>query len=122
MPTWTQAANVVYGAPPLLNAKLMQGELDAVLTYWNFAARLEAADYRQVISVDDCAQRLGLPASMCLVGFVFREDWATQNTGAINGFLAAASAAEALLTDSPEEWQRDPAIDERTRRRRCSRR
>jgi NitT/TauT family transport system substrate-binding protein len=98
-------ANIVFGAPPLLNAKLMQGQLDAVLTYWNFAARLEAANYRQVISVDDCAQRLGLPAAMCLVGFVFREDWANQNITAINGFLAAATAAEALLAGSPEEWR-----------------
>jgi NitT/TauT family transport system substrate-binding protein len=100
-----KTANIVFGAPPLLNAKLMQGQLDAVLTYWNFAARLEAADYRQVISVDDCAQRLGLPAAMCLVGFVFREDWANQNTGAINGFLAAATAAETLLVGSAQEWQ-----------------
>ena len=100
-----QAADVVYGAPPLLNAKLMQGELDAVLTYWNFAARLEAADYRQVVSVDDCARGLGLPASMSLVGFVFHEDWATRNSDAINGFLTAAASAEALLAASEDEWR-----------------
>jgi NitT/TauT family transport system substrate-binding protein len=100
-----QEADVVYGAPPLLNAKLMQGELDAVLTYWNFAARLEAADFRQVVSVEECAQHLGLPAGMCLVGFVFREDWAKQNTDAINGFLAAAAAADDLLAGSEQAWQ-----------------
>ena len=32
----------VYGAPPLLNEKLQDGELDAVLNYWHFGARLEA--------------------------------------------------------------------------------
>jgi NitT/TauT family transport system substrate-binding protein len=101
----TAAADVVYAAPPLLNAKLMQGELDAVLTYWNFAARLEAANYRQVISVDDCARGLGLPAAMSLVGFVFHEDWATRNPDAINGFLAAASAGGDLLANSELEWQ-----------------
>jgi len=37
------AAHIVYGAPPLLSAKLQQGELDAVLTFWNFAAKLETA-------------------------------------------------------------------------------
>jgi NitT/TauT family transport system substrate-binding protein len=101
----SQAADVVYGAPPLLNAKLLQGELDAVLTYWNFAARLETAGYRQVTSVDDCARSLGLPAAMCLVGFVFDEDWARQDPGAINGFLAAAAAAGDLLAQSAVEWQ-----------------
>jgi NitT/TauT family transport system substrate-binding protein len=101
----SDAAEVVYGAPPLLNAKLMQGELDAVLTFWNFAARLEAAEYRQVISVDDCARGLGLPAAMSLVGFVFHEDWATRNPDAINGFLAAAAAADDMLATSDPEWQ-----------------
>jgi NitT/TauT family transport system substrate-binding protein len=101
----TEAADVVYGAPPLLSAKLMQRELDAVLTYWNFAARLEAADFRQVVSVDDCARGLGLPGGLSLVGFVFHEDWANGNGAAINGFLAAASAANDLLAGSEQEWQ-----------------
>jgi len=120
-----QAADVVYGAPPLLNAKLMQGELDAVLTYWNFAARLEATGYRQVTSVDDCATALGLPAAMCLVGFVFHEDWAVQNPGAVNGFLAAAAAAGDLLANSTAEWPQirplmstpDDALFEKTKQR-----
>jgi NitT/TauT family transport system substrate-binding protein len=100
-----EAADVVYGAPPLLNAKLLQGELDAVLTYWNFAARLEAAECRQVVSVDDCARALGLPASMCLVGFVFHEDWAMQNAAAMRGFLTAVGAADDLLAGSDVAWQ-----------------
>jgi NitT/TauT family transport system substrate-binding protein len=121
----TQAADVVYGAPPLLNAKLMQGELDAVLTYWNFAAKLEAVGYRQVASVDDCATGLGLPAAMSLVGYVFHEDWATQNRDAINGFLAAAASAGDMLAQSPVEWEQirpimsapDDALFERLRQR-----
>lgn len=98
-------ADVVYGAPPLLNAKLMQGELDAVLTYWNFAARLEAADYRRVISIDECARGLGLPGSMSLVGFVFHEDWAKRDPATANGFLTAAAVAEGSLAKSSAEWQ-----------------
>ncbi len=101
----SQAADVVYGAPPLLNAKLQQGELDAVLTYWNFAARLQAADFHQVVSVDDCARSMGLPAGMSLVGFVFHQGWADRNTAALNGFLTAAAAAENLLATSDAEWQ-----------------
>ncbi|HEX2942051.1 MAG TPA: ABC transporter substrate-binding protein [Rhodopila sp.] len=100
-----QAAQVVYGAPPLLNAKLQQGELDAALTYWNFAARLQAANFRQALSVDDCARSLGLPGGMSLVGFVFHQDWASRNAAAVNGFLAAAAAAEDLLAKSDTEWQ-----------------
>ncbi|HEY0182174.1 MAG TPA: ABC transporter substrate-binding protein [Rhodopila sp.] len=95
---------VSYGAPPLLGAKLMQGELDALLTFWNFAAKLEAAGYRQAIPVGECATALGLPAQLNLVGFVFHEEWAVGAPAAIDGFIAAVTEAERILTTSPAEW------------------
>jgi len=99
------AARIAYGAPPLLGAKLQQGELDAVLTFWNFAARLETEGCVQAISVADCAIALGLPPRLNLIGFVFREDWATASASAIDGFLAAAAQAQHILANSPEDWQ-----------------
>jgi NitT/TauT family transport system substrate-binding protein len=100
------AAAPVYAAPPLLGAKLAQGELDAALTYWNFAAQLEVAGCREIISVADCARALGLASPFAMVGFVFRQDWADQNIGQANGFLAAAAAAESILAQSGAEWER----------------
>jgi len=99
------AAHVNYGAPPLLEAKLLQGELDAVLTYWNFAARLEAQGAREVVSVADCERLLGLPGDAAMVGYVFHEGWADANRGALDGFLAASQEAEQMLTHSDAEWQ-----------------
>jgi NitT/TauT family transport system substrate-binding protein len=99
------ASHIVYGASPLLAAKLQQGELDAALTYWNFAAKLEAVGFRQMLSVADCARDLGLPSHLGLLGFVFHEDWANQNRPAIDGFLDAAADAERRLADSESEWQ-----------------
>jgi NitT/TauT family transport system substrate-binding protein len=98
------AAQVVYGAPPLLGAKLRQGELDAVLTYWNFAADLESTGFRQVISVADCTTALGISPRISLIGFVFHEDWANANRPAIDGFLAAVDDAQRLLAQSDDEW------------------
>jgi NitT/TauT family transport system substrate-binding protein len=98
------AADVVYGAPPLLGAKLRQGELDAVLTYWNFAADLESDGFRQAVSVAQCATALGISPRISLVGFVFHEDWANANRPAIDGFLAAVDDAERLLAHSEDEW------------------
>jgi NitT/TauT family transport system substrate-binding protein len=97
-------ASPVYGAPPLLGAKLQQGELDAVLTYWNFAAKLEAAGFRQAVSVADCARALGISSRISMVGFVFRQEWADANRPAIDGFLAAVDDAEHLLSESDVEW------------------
>lgn len=99
------ATRIAYGAPPLLDAKLQQGELDAVLTFWNFAAKLEAAGYREAISVADYAEKLGLPPQLSLVGFVFHQDWAEKNRPLIDGFLAAVDQAEHLLAASEAEWQ-----------------
>lgn len=99
------AARLSYGAPPLLNAMLQRGELDAVLTYWNFAARLDSAGFRQAFSVADCARGLGVADGLSLIGFVFHDDWAKQNPAGIEGFLSAAMAAQALLAGSEAEWQ-----------------
>jgi NitT/TauT family transport system substrate-binding protein len=99
------AARVDYGAPPLLSAKLLQGELDAVLTFWNFAARLEASGFREAMSVAACANSLGLPRHMSLVGFVFHEEWARLHATTVDGVLAAVANAEGLLARSEAEWQ-----------------
>ncbi len=98
-------SSVVYGAPPLLGAKLQQGELDAVLTFWNFAARLEAAGFREAVSVASCDQALGISPHISMVGFVFHEAWANANRPAIDGFLRAVAAAGRLLAQSDAEWQ-----------------
>ena len=66
----------VYGAPPLLTEKLKSGELDAVLNYWHFGARLEAAGYRQLIGIGEVQEALGVPASVPQLGYIFHESWA----------------------------------------------
>ncbi len=93
-----------YGAPPLLGAKLAQGELDALLTFWNFEARLEAQGFREAISVADCTRALGLPADLDLLGFVFHAGWAVANRAAIEGFLTAAAEAQSRLAADPGAW------------------
>jgi len=97
-------AKPIYGAPPLLGGKLQQGELDAVLTYWNFAARLEAAGLREAISVADCTKALDISPHISMVGFVFRQEWAEANRPALDGFLAAVDDAQLRLAKSDAEW------------------
>jgi len=98
-------ARLSFGAPPLLSATLAHGGLDAVLTFWNFCARLQASGLREAISVADCAGILGLDAPPVLLGYVFDAGWAAANPAVIGGFLKAAIAAENLLASRPGEWQ-----------------
>ena len=99
-------ASLSYGAPPLLGAMQEDGRLDSLLTFWNFAAKLEVAGFREVLSVADCAQALGVRSAPVLVGYVFDEGWGTANKTLIEGFLAASAAATRLLAASPAEWVR----------------
>ena len=95
-----------YGAPPLLGALQQDGRLDALLTFWNFAAKLEVAGFREAVSVADCARALGLATAPVLVGYVFDDGWAAANRPVIDGFLAASTAATRLLASAPAEWAR----------------
>ncbi|MGR0184164.1 ABC transporter substrate-binding protein [Azospirillum aestuarii] len=100
------AATPVFAAPPLLNQKATTGELDAVLNFWPYAARLQAAGMRTVIGVDGMMRDLGLSASVPAVGFVFHEGWAKANPAALDAFVAASRKAKAIMARSDAEWDR----------------
>jgi NitT/TauT family transport system substrate-binding protein len=111
-------ATPVFAAPPLLEAEILRGRLDAVLTYWHSAARLEALGYRQLIAVDQVIGQLGGSASVPAVGWVFRGAWAASNRRTVEKFAAASREAKDLLARSDTEWERlapltgqsDPAV------------
>ena len=101
------AANeIVFGAPPLLSQKVMQGELDAVLSFWHFCARLEANGFRRLIGAEDAAAALGATGPVAALGYVFHDKWADENPDAAKGLVEASTQAKNLLASSDEEWLR----------------
>lgn len=101
-----EETNQIFGAPPLLTQKAIQGELDAVLNYWHYCARLEAAGFRRVIEVQDAAKGLGVKSKIPMIGYVFSSAWAGKNKKHIAAFLRATDKANEILKTSNEEWQR----------------
>ncbi|MDH3660411.1 MAG: ABC transporter substrate-binding protein [Alphaproteobacteria bacterium] len=95
----------IFGAPPLLNEKIETGELDAVLNFWHFCARLEAKGYNRLLGVDDAIQELGVGSNVPQLGYVFPEAFANENADLIEAFADASRAAKALL-QTDEEWER----------------
>lgn len=95
-----------FGPPPLMSAQLEAGRLDAMLTYWPFAARAEAQGRHSVLDVAETLVALGVPAGMPMLGFVFSDVWAGRNRAALTGFLAASRRARAILATSDAEWDR----------------
>ena len=113
-----ELAEPVFGAPPLLNEELARGRIDAVLTYWHYAARLEAGGSKSLLTVADMIRRLGINGDVPMLGYAFREEWAEDKGVALQGFIAASREAKALLAGSKDEWIRlapqigsgDPAV------------
>ena len=85
-----EMAEPVFGAPPLLNEELTRGRIHAVLTYWHYAARLEAGGATPLLKVADAIRRLGIEADLPMLGYAFREEWAARNGAAIQGLIAAS--------------------------------
>jgi NitT/TauT family transport system substrate-binding protein len=95
----------VYGAPPLLNEKVLDGELDAVLNYWHFAARLEGKGYQQLVGVEEAIGELGVASVPPQLGYVFYQSFADANPDLIVAFADASRAAKELL-QGDAEWER----------------
>jgi NitT/TauT family transport system substrate-binding protein len=97
-------AQPVFGAPPLLNEQLKQGRLDAVLNHWHYAARLETAGYRRLLTGQELARQLGITTEVPGMGYVFREKWAHDHPTAITGLLRASREAQRRLCEEDAAW------------------
>ncbi len=94
----------VYAAPPLLNQQIILGNLDAIITYWHYAAHLEALGYRSFITGQEFIKQLGIDEILPTLGYVFRQSWAATNPGAVKALLKASIEAKNLLCDSDPAW------------------
>ena len=98
------AVEKVFGAPPLLNQQMLQNNLDALINYWHYAARLEAQGYRKLLDGREILMGLGVSEAVPTLGYVFKEAWADKNRAAVSGFLSASRAAKDLLCQSDAAW------------------
>ncbi len=97
-------ATLQYGAPPLIYQKLLQGEAEASLNFWNFCAQLESHGYRRLFDVREAETELGLREPLSLTGYVFPESFATAHKDTIDRFLSVVRQANDILLDSDVEW------------------
>jgi NitT/TauT family transport system substrate-binding protein len=95
-----------FGPPPLLAEQMKAGRLDALLTYWTFAAKAEAGGARRILAVEDAVKAMAIPAGVPYIGYTFAERWAGQNPDLIDGLVTASRQARSILLTSDAEWQR----------------
>jgi NitT/TauT family transport system substrate-binding protein len=99
-------ADVVYGAPPLLAAKTLDGEMEANLNYWNFCAALEAKGFRRLAGIEDLLPKLGASGRPAMLGYVFDESWESTHRAGLERFVAVTRKAKDILASSDAEWDK----------------
>lgn len=102
----------VYGAPPLLNQQLTSGNIDALLTYWHFAARLQPQGYQQLLSGEDIMRQLDIQENVPNMGYVFKAAWAKQHRAGLQTFFKLAQEARNRLCESDTAWQKVVSLTE----------
>jgi NitT/TauT family transport system substrate-binding protein len=100
----TKEAQPSYGAPPLIAEKLVQGETEAALEYWNFSADLEGRGFRRAIEMADIQKALGASGPVAMIGYVFSEAFAASHKDALRRYFAAAAEARKILAEDPSAW------------------
>ena len=99
-------STIVYGAPPLLAAKMLSSEMDAIVNYWNFCAALEAKGFRRLTGIEDLLPKLGAKGRTAMIGYVFDEEWGSANRDALTRFIAMTRGAKEILATSDAEWEK----------------
>ncbi len=97
--------NKVYGAPPLLSHQLKVQRVDGLLTYWHYAAKLEAEGFKVLMRGADLLQQLGIKQQVPSIGYVFNREWANQHKTAIQAFLATTKQTKNNLCEQDNRWQ-----------------
>lgn len=102
----SQEASIQYAAPPLLNQALLRGQLDVLVTFWNFAAELiaEGSAYTAV-DMQALMQELGLAPKLPILGYAFRESWAQGNEELLERFVTVITTAKEQLANEPQHWE-----------------
>lgn len=95
-----------FGAPPLISEQIKQNRVDAALTYWHFAARLEAQGYHQIIDGKGILKGLDIQEDVPSLGYVFKQSWANSHKEAVTSFFKASKQAKNQLCTTEAAWQK----------------
>ena len=95
----------VFGAPPLIFKTGLKGDYAGVINFWHFAAKMKASGMRQLISVQDAGQALGLDTNTPLLGYYFKEGFLAQHPDLAQSFYNASREAKEMLETNPTAWE-----------------
>lgn len=98
-----------FGAPPLISEQLKNQRVDAVLTYWHFAAQLQAQGYKQLLDGKALQEKVGIQEMVPTLGYVFKESWGNAHKTALTAFFKATTQAKNSLCSDDALWGKTTA-------------
>ena len=99
-------ATVQYAAPPLLSQALRRGQVDALLTFWHFSARLRGeGGVHSAFGLADLVGALGLDPDLPVLGYLFPHGWASEHGDLLQRFSRALRQTKEELASQPDHWQ-----------------
>ncbi|WP_295076901.1 ABC transporter substrate-binding protein [Tabrizicola sp.] len=96
----------VFGAPPMIYEAGLSGEVDGVINFWNFLAKMKVHGMRELITVAEAATALGLDPATPLLGYVMDEQLVQEKPELAAALKRASRAAKELLLTDEAAWQR----------------
>jgi NitT/TauT family transport system substrate-binding protein len=96
----------VFGAPPMIYEAGLSGEVDGVINFWHFLAKMKVHGMRELISVSDASIALGLDPATPLLGYVVSEDLVNANPALVAALKKASRDAKDLLLTDEAAWER----------------
>jgi len=105
------STEVQFAAPPLLSQGLKRGQMDAIVTYWHFAAQLKGegageSGWRSAFGMTDLLIAMNLDPDLPVLGYVFPEQWANEHKELIDRFAGSVAEAKAELAARSLAWER----------------
>lgn len=99
-------AQVQYAAPPLLGQALRRGQLDVLLTFWHFSARMRGeGGVQSAFGLADLMKSFELDTHLPVLGYLFPEPWAQSHEDLLQRFARALRQTKNELAREPEHWQ-----------------
>lgn len=96
----------LFGAPPLMSRQIESGDVEAVSTFWHFAARLEAAGMQRHLGISEALAELDIDPAPPLIGFVWNSYAVAERPGLTDSFAASIREASSMLATDDAEWER----------------
>lgn len=99
-----------FAAPPMLNALIEQGQLDAVINFWHYAAQLNAKGMTTLTTMSSVLDSLNIKGDIPVIGWVFSQHWADNNQATLQAFLSTSASARKRMKHDDTLWQRIPSF------------